>query len=200
MTIFRDAISTEERRTPVWGPFFYDCCFSMIRRGFRLKIFLLLVFMALTGCSLLIAKPDVALKSVTLTGLDQRGVQLDFLLAVTNPNPYKLNLTGYSYNLLVSTMPLAQGESREAIPFAGNAVTDVRLPVTVSFNDLMQIIKKSPDPDHIPYELKAGLNLQTPFGYQVIPVEKQGTFAVPSQYQPARLLKQINEFFKINER
>lgn len=165
-----------------------------------MKMSLLLVFIAMTGCSLLVSKPEVALKSVTLAGVDQKGVELDFLLVVINPNSYKLYLTGYSYNLIVSTMPLALGESRDAIPFAGNSATDVRLPVRVSFSDLMQIIKKSPDPEHIPYQLKAGLNLQTPFGHMAIPVEKQGTFAIPSQYQPTRILKQINEFFKKNER
>jgi LEA14-like dessication related protein len=165
-----------------------------------MKMSLLLVFIALTGCSLLMAKPEVALKSVTLAGVDQKGVELDFLMAVTNPNSFKLNLTGYSYNLIVSSMPLALGESSDEIQFAGNSSTDVRLPVRVSFSDLMQIIKKSPDPEHIPYQLKAGLNLQTPFGHMAIPVEKQGTFAIPSQYQPTRILKQINEFFKKNER
>jgi LEA14-like dessication related protein len=161
-----------------------------------MKTILLLVCIALTGCSLFMAKPEVAVKSVTLAGLDRKGVQLDFLLAVTNPNSYKLNLTGYSYDLLVSAMPLAQGESRDAIELAGNAATDVRLPVKVSFRDLLQVVRKSPDPDHIPYQLKAALNLQTPLGHLAIPVDKQGTFSVPSQYQPSRFMKQINKFLE----
>jgi LEA14-like dessication related protein len=161
-----------------------------------MKIILLLVCFALTGCSLFMAKPEVAVKSVTLAGLDRKGVMLDFLLAVTNPNSYKLNLTGYSYDLLVSAMPLAQGESRDAIELAGNAATDVRLPVKVSFRDLLQVIRKSPDPDNIPYQLKAALNLQTPIGTRAIPVDKQGTFSVPNQYQPSRFMKQINKFLE----
>lgn len=161
-----------------------------------MKIILLLVCFALTGCSLFMAKPEVAVKSVTLAGLDRKGVQLDFLLAVTNPNSYKLNLTGYSYDLLVSAMPLAQGECHDAIELAGNAATDVRLPVKVSFRDLLQVIRKSPDPDEIPYWLKAAMDLQTPLGHLAIPVDKQGTFSVPSQYQPSLFMKQFNEFFK----
>jgi LEA14-like dessication related protein len=97
-----------------------------------MRIFLLLAFIALTGCSLLMTKPEVAIKSVTLAGADRKGVQLDFLLAVKNPNSYRLNLDGYSYDLHVSSIPLARGESRDAMEFAANAATDVRLPVKVS--------------------------------------------------------------------
>lgn len=164
-----------------------------------MKMFLLIILVALTGCSMIMSKPEVAVKSVNLAGVNGKGVQLDLLLAVTNPNPYKLNLTRYSYDLLVSAMPLARGESRDAIEFAGNAATDVMLPVTVSFRDLLQVIGKSADPDHLPYQLKAVLDLQTPLGALAIPVEKQGIFSVPSQYQPSRFMKQINEFFKKNE-
>jgi LEA14-like dessication related protein len=161
-----------------------------------MRIFLLLASIALAGCSLLMTKPEVAVKSVTLAGADRKGVQLDFLLAVTNPNSYRLNLDGYSYDLLVSSMPLARGESREAMEFAANAATDVRLPVKVSFHDLLKVIRKSPDPDHVPYQLKAALTLQTPLGPMAVPLDKQGTFSVPSQYQPSRFMKQINEFLK----
>jgi LEA14-like dessication related protein len=161
-----------------------------------MKIFLLLLCITLTGCSLPVAKPEVAVKSVTLAGVERKGVRLVFLLAVTNPNSCKLTLTGYSYDLLASAMPLAQGESREAMEFAGNAAMDVRLPVKVSFHDLLQAIRKSPDPDHIPYRLKAMLDLQTPFGPLAVPLDKQGTFSVPSRYQPSRIMQQINRFTK----
>jgi hypothetical protein len=29
-----------------------------------------------------------------------------------------------------------------------------------------------------------------------IPVDKQGTFSVPSQYQPSRFMKEINKFLE----
>jgi LEA14-like dessication related protein len=161
-----------------------------------MRIFLLLLVIAMTGCSLLMEKPEVAVKSVNLTGLDRKGVELEFVLAVANPNSYTLSLTGYSYNLLVSAIPLARGESREAVEFAGKAATDMRLPVRLSFRDLLQIISKSPDPDHLSYRLNAGLNLRTPYGPLAVPVDKQGTFTVPGQYHPSRFMKQINEFLK----
>jgi LEA14-like dessication related protein len=155
---------------------------------------LLLTCMFLTGCSLFVTKPQVAVKAVNLSGINNGGVELEFLLAVTNPNSYNLKLMGYSYSLCVSALPLTQGEKREVVEFAGNATTDVKLPVTIAFQELLGILNNRPDFDHIPYQLKADLDLQAPFGRITIPVNKNGTFAVPRRYQPSHILKQINEY------
>ncbi len=161
-----------------------------------MKSIMLILCMVLCGCSLFIKKPEVAIKTVTLTGLDRGGIEMEFLLTVTNPNSYKLKLMGYTYNLSISSMPLTNGENHDVVEFAGNTTTDFKIPTSVTFHDLLEILKNSPDFDHIPYQLKAGFDVQAAFGRIVIPVEKTGTFAVPRQYQPARFLKQMNELFK----
>jgi LEA14-like dessication related protein len=158
--------------------------------------FVLLLFILFTGCSTFVANPQIAVKGVNIAGIDRDGVEMDFLLAVNNPNSYNLKMTGYSYNLIVSALPLAKGENHEVVEFNGNATTDIRLPVRITFHDLLEILKLRPDPEHIPYQLTAGLELQTPFGYVVIPVDKSGTFAVPQKYRPDRFLKQLDEMFK----
>jgi len=157
---------------------------------------LLLGCMFLTGCSLFVTKPQVAVKAVNFSGINRGGVELEFLLAVTNPNSYNLKLMGYSYSLFVSALPLAQGEKREVVEFAGNATTDFKLPVRITLQELLEILNNRPDFDHIPYQLKADLDLQAPFGRIAIPVNKNGTFAVPRRYQPSHFLKQINDFLK----
>jgi LEA14-like dessication related protein len=161
-----------------------------------MKRVVLILCMLLCGCSFFIKKPEVAVKTVTLTGLDRGGVEMEFLLAVTNPNSYKLKLIGYTYNLSMSALPLANGENHDSVEFAGNTTTDFKIPARIAFRDLLEALKNSPDFDHIPYQLKAGFDVQAPFGRIVIPVDKTGTFAVPRQYQSARFLKQMNEVFK----
>jgi len=154
------------------------------------KLFVLLsVILLLNGCSLFMSKPEIAVKGVEIASVNRAGVEMDFLIAVTNPNSYSLKLTGYSYNLSVSALPLAKGENHEVVEFSGNTTTAIRLPVRVTFQDLLEILKRRPDPEHIPYQLTAGLDLQTPFGYVVIPVDKSGTFAVPQKFRPDRFLK-----------
>jgi len=160
-----------------------------------MKWLVLLGFLVVTGCSLLVTKPEIAVKSVNIAGVNRDGVIMDFLLAVTNPNSYSLKMTGYNYNLFVSALPLAKGENREVVEFNGNTTTDVRLPVRITFHDLLEILKQRPDLEHIPYRLIVGLDLHTPFGAIAIPVDKSGTFAVPQKYRPDRFQKKLDDFF-----
>jgi LEA14-like dessication related protein len=154
-----------------------------------MKSLVLLGFLVVTGCSLFVTKPEIAVKDLQLAGVDRDGIEMDFLLTVTNPNSYSLKLTGYRYNLLVSALPLAKGENHEVVEFQGNAVTSVRLPVRISFHDLLEILKRRPDPEHISYQLTAGFDLDTPVGAIGIPVDKSGTFAIPKKYRSNLFLK-----------
>lgn len=154
----------------------------------RLPFFLLIL---LTGCSLFVKKPDVAVKSVTLTGLDTKGVGIDFLLTVANPNSYKLTLSGYRYDLFVSSLPLTEGESVDTIVFPAKAVTDVRLPARVEFRDLLKVLKAVPDPEQVPYRLKAALNIQAPLGSFMVPVDRAGTFALPPDKLVGGILRHL---------
>jgi LEA14-like dessication related protein len=154
----------------------------------RFPFFLLIL---LTGCSLFVKKPDVSVKSVTLTGLDTKGVGIDFLLAVANPNSYDLTLSGYRFDLYVSSLPLSRGESGDKTLFPGKSVTEVRLPARIEFRDLLRVLKTVPDPDQVPYRLKAAINMQAPLGSFMLPVDRVGTFALPRGPLVGGILKHL---------
>jgi len=154
-----------------------------------MKWLVLLGFILVSGCSSFVTKPAIEVREVRLSGIDREGVGVDFMLAVTNPNSYSLKLTGYRYNLFVSALPLASGDNHEVIEFKGNAETDVSLPVRISFRDLLKILRHRSDPEHIPYQLTAGFELDTPVGAISIPVSKSGTLAIPAKYRPDQFLK-----------
>lgn len=161
-----------------------------------MKIFglvaLLMVSFLLSGCSLFIADPTVQVKDVGIVGLDSSGVEIELLLAVTNPNPYRVKLTGYNYDLKVMSLPLAKGGTRETFDFkGGGTVTDLRLPLRIPLATLFELFKRRPDPDNIPYTLEAGLELDSPLGLFAVPVEKRGIFKVPERYRPEFFLKQL---------
>lgn len=156
----------------------------------RLSLLVVLIFC--TGCSVLVASPEVQVKDVGIVGLDSKGVEFELLLTVTNPNPYTMKLMGYNYDLKVMALPLVKGGAREFFEFKGNgATTDVRLPARVSLNSLYEILKRRPDPDNVPYTLVAGLEVETPLGSHLLPVEKSGVFTVPERYRPEFYLKQF---------
>jgi len=158
-------------------------------------LFMVLSVFALAGCSLFLETPQVTVKNVNLVGLDTTGVELEFYLGVNNPNPFAVTLRGYSYDVQVMTLPVAKGGSREPVRFESRSETDMRLPVRIQYSDLVEILKRRPDPDRIPYRLNAGLELDSSMGSFLVPVEKKDTFSVPEQYRPSTAVKRLTDLF-----
>ena len=159
-----------------------------------MKRLLLLVCIFLTGCTMFMAKPEVTVKGVSLVGVDRDGVEMDLALAVTNPNSSSIRLSRYTYNLLISELPMTEGEQHEQFEFIGNNTTDIKLPLHIRYHDLLEVLKRLPDPDHIPYQLTADFDLDTQLGTFTVPVAKRGDFAIPQNYRPGQILKKLNDF------
>jgi len=87
---------------------------------------------------------------------------------------------------------------REEVSFPGGTATDLRIPIKVSYGDLLEIFRRKPDLDKVPYQLQAALDLGTPLGQMSVPVNRTGTYGVPKQYRPGALLNRLGDFFKQN--
>ncbi|KAF0217711.1 MAG: water stress/hypersensitive response [Geobacteraceae bacterium] len=162
---------------------------------FCMKKLLVLLVLFLSGCTILVTDPEVTVRNASIVGLDTKGFELEFYLTVKNPNSFGVTLKGYNYDLQVMTLPIAKGGARNRVEFKAGSTTDVRLPVRVEFSDLLEILKRRPDFDRIPYRLNAGLELDTPLGELLVPLDKSDTFAVPQEYRPSYLLKQVTDLF-----
>lgn len=161
------------------------------------KLLILVVCMIFcAGCSLFLDKPEVKVRDLNVVGLGVEGVDLEFLLTVTNPNSFPLVLNGYTYDLNVMALPLTKGGKRERIEFPADKATDVRLPFKVAYGDLWEILKRQPDQNKIPYRLNAGLEVETPFGTTTVPVSKESVFAVPERYRTSGILKGVTDLLK----
>lgn len=154
-------------------------------------LFCMLLFLLLCGCSLLLEEPKVSLTRTSVIGVDTTGADIECALSITNPNSFDLTLQGYTYDLRVMSLPLAAGGLQEQLPIPAGKQTDMRLPIRVKYADLLEILKRRPDPDRIPYRLRASLMLGTPLGEMVIPVDRSDTFTVPETYRPSHLLNQL---------
>ena len=165
----------------------------------RKSLYLLLLFTLLTGCTTLVQKPVVTVKDLTVVSLDAGGAGMELYLNIENPNPFEVSLLGYSYDLKVMALTLARGQAREEIRFPAGTATDLRLPIRISYGDLLEIFKRKPDPDNVPYQIAAGLDLETPLGPLTVPVNRTGTYAIPKQYRPESILNNLSDFFKINK-
>lgn len=154
----------------------------MLRFHTFIVSFLLLAL--LSGCASIIQEPRIAIKGTNLVGFDSSGVDVEFQLGITNPNIFDLSLLGYTYDLRIMTLPLSTGRTELSVNFPAGKETDMRLPVHLNFNDLLQIIKQQPDLDRLPYQINADLHIKNPLGEMNIPVEKTDTLNVPERYRP----------------
>jgi LEA14-like dessication related protein len=165
-----------------------------VRKGISLLLFVLLC----TGCTMFVKAPEVTVRDFRVVSLDGAGAGMELYLTVQNKNSYGIKLLGYNYDLQVMALPLARGAVREEVNFPSDTATDLRIPVKVSYGDLIEIFKRRPDPEHIPYALTAGLDLDTPLGQMNVPVNRTGTYALPKQYRPGAILNRLGDFFKQN--
>ena len=158
-----------------------------------MKYLLFILLILLSACTAFIPKPEVSVKDVKLSGVNSGGVTLDVYLSVNNTSSYELKMKSYNYDAKIMALPMAMGSSTEPYYFYAKTATDVLIPVKISYNDLLEILKRRPDPDAIPYQFHADLVVETSLGDMSIPVNKSGTIAVPRQLLPANIYKKIGD-------
>ncbi len=156
-----------------------------------MKKTLLLIIFLLSACSM-VEKPKVDLKNVRFAGLDDKGVSIDFLLSVTNPNSFDLSLDEYRYDLHLMALPLIHGSSKQQNRFPSHTSIDMVIPIRVAYNDVLEILKRRPGLETVPYQLNADLLVGTPIGSINVPVNKNGTITIPEKYRPATVLRKLN--------
>ncbi len=161
-----------------------------------MKKLFFLVMIFLTACTGMVTKPEVTLKDVKLAGIGPQGVSLDFYLQVNNPNSVDLKLKDYSYDVKIMSLPFAHGSSRQSYDFYAKSTTDLLIPVQIPYTDLLEILRRLPDPNAIPYQLHANLTMGTTLGSMAVPVTTSGTIAIPQKYRPQHALKKIGDFLK----
>jgi len=153
----------------------------------------LLLIIMLSGCATLVQIPSVTLKETSVVGLDRSGIDIEFNLGITNPNSFDLSLLGYTFDVRVLALPLSTGGKQETILFPAGKETGMLLPVHLKFADLQEIIRHTPDPDNIPYQLNSMLHMKTPLGEMSVPVEKNAVLTIPEQFRPAAFINRLRD-------
>ena len=162
-----------------------------------MKYLLFCALVLLTGCSLVFTKPTVTYRELKLVDIDSKGMSLNLLLNVNNPNSYDITLDGYKYRFTILDLPLGKGEKKEIVQFPGMKSTDIQVPVRITYGDALGIIMKLPNPTSIPYQLEAGLDISTPVGTLTFPITTSGVITVPKDKLKGMLFKGYGEFFGV---
>jgi LEA14-like dessication related protein len=150
------------------------------------------VLALLSGCAALVSEPRITFKGASLTGAGPSGIDAEFVLGITNPNPFDLSLLGYTYEVSAQDLPLSAGGRQEVTHFGAGTETELRLPLHFDLADLLRIAI-SADPDRIPCRLNARLQLKSFLGSMTVPVEKRAVVAIPAEYRPATHIDRLRD-------
>lgn len=154
----------------------------------RQTILLLFMILLFQGCSSLQQaeqlmngiQPTGEVKGVKLSGLDLRGIDLLFDVEVDNPNPVAISLDGLDYDLKLLNRSFLKGQQSMGMSLAADGKSQVKLPVRMEFERLLQHYSELSKRDDLPYQLDLGLGIDVPLlGRVRLPISYQGRLPVP---------------------
>lgn len=124
-----------------------------------------------------IKEPTASVEKVQLTDISLQKVDLRFDIAVENPNPLGVHLSGMDYNLLINDASFIKGQKKDKLNIKANGKANVSIPLSLTFSEIRKAVTSFADLDTVPYQLdlKIGVNLPV-LGNIKIPLSKKGSF------------------------
>jgi LEA14-like dessication related protein len=124
-------------------------------------------------------KPRVRVLGADVAGVSLTSADLVFDVAVENPNRFSFVLDTVGYRLRVNGEPLLDAQSDLRAEIAARGVSEVRLPVTLRFADVLRVLQTLKDEQRAGYDLTADFRFEVPVvGRISVPVRKQGDFSL----------------------
>ncbi|MDP3947608.1 MAG: LEA type 2 family protein, partial [bacterium] len=141
----------------------------------RWCIILLFLSLFLFSCGPFLAKPDVSFKRVKFLGGTLKEMRFEFVVDVSNPNPFSVTLKNFNYNLKVYDISLGEGEIGEEFQIEKRSTVTVSLPFKADFQILPEILKNIRKNDKIAYEVEGNGVISYFFGEYKFLFDKKGT-------------------------
>ena len=139
---------------------------------------------ALSGCETLrsvvsVERPQVRVEGAELTALSFDGAEVTVELAISNPNPIGISMSGFSYELLIEGNRFLDGDISEAIQIDPMDTSSLKVPVAFGFRELAETVQSFGDAEEAAYEVNLALRFDLPLlGPISVPVQAAGTFPV----------------------
>jgi LEA14-like dessication related protein len=155
----------------------------------------LLLALALPGCAWIrsalaggLRLPELQFERVRVGGWSPTGVQLDTMWSVDNPNDVRLNVASLDYQLEVEGKRVATGTPPEGIELMPNAKTEIVLPATIHFADVLPAAEAILGKNRLHWKASGTAGVDTPAGRRTVPLSASGDVDVPP---PEKLLRGI---------
>jgi LEA14-like dessication related protein len=140
---------------------------------------LCLSFPACVGLGRVFERPQVRVLGVDVAKISLESADLVFDVSVENPNALSFILDTVDYRLRINGEQLLDGQSALRAEIAARGATEVQLPITLRFTDILRILGSLKGERHAGYDLQADVWFSVPVaGRLSVPVRKKGDFSL----------------------
>ncbi|MDZ7756433.1 LEA type 2 family protein [Rhodohalobacter sp.] len=156
--------------------------FKVLKIG---SLFIFLVFFH--SCAQLselanVSKPSLSVVDMNITGLTLQDIELTADVEIDNPNNVGIDLSSYSYALDVNEKNFVAGNEQRGMTINAKNSSIVRVPVTLTFSELLQTFQSMRDQDESDYSFAADFGFDLPvLGTVTVPVKYAGKIPVVKQ-------------------
>jgi LEA14-like dessication related protein len=145
------------------------------------RILLVMTAGAMAACSALgkaaFQQPVVSLQDVKVTGVGLNGGSLDVVLNVQNPNDFRLDATQLRYNVLVDTVPFANGITTQQFTVEGKRAQQVHIPISFTYAGVGQAGRQLMNTGSVNYTVKGDVTVGSPIGNFTVPFTQTGRYS-----------------------
>jgi len=139
----------------------------------------------LSGCSQMpldkvVKEPSLKVKNIAISHVGLNDIGLNLTLDVSNPNAYALALSGYDYRVRFNDHELVKGSTNEGFRVGAGQTSQVTVPFTIGFKDVMQLLDSMGDSNVLHYAVDATMRLDAPvLNLFDLKTSKQGELEIP---------------------
>jgi LEA14-like dessication related protein len=126
-------------------------------------------------------EPVVSLKDAQVTGLGVSGGSVEVVLAVYNPNNFRLDGSRLTYNILIDSVPLGTGAYDSRFVVERGDTSDVKLPVSFTYAGLGAAGRQLLQTGSVEYRVTGDVTVATPIGQFTRPYTGRGRFSTLSR-------------------
>jgi LEA14-like dessication related protein len=155
-----------------------------------MKRILLTAFLLLGSCALLPESwrsnlkqftPTITFKKLEIKKLTFQSADVDFVFDVQNPNPLKVSLASFKYQLDFEGHKMLEGADPNGLTLAASGSSEIRLPVAIVYEEVYKIAQAVKGKDDVAFALSGEFGFNTPLGEAKVPYQEAGSFPAPKK-------------------
>ncbi|TVQ91884.1 MAG: hypothetical protein EA397_08260 [Deltaproteobacteria bacterium] len=133
--------------------------------------------------------PEVQFSRLEVEEIDFEHIDAGFVFQVDNPNPIRVRLDRFNYDLELQQISLLSGSEPEGLALPAGDSAEVRLPASLIWQDVWSTIQAIRGEDIVDFGLAGSFGFDTNIGPINIPYQADGSF--PALRTPGIALGQV---------